>query len=557
MLEMIKIKKNPISVLFFLMSVIVFFVAKGADLENIRFLAFDYVDWIHIVIYMGILIWVGIYLERLIDSRKYLILVLSGIIVGGIALLLGKSAGFGFGAGAAAILFYYYFPLPWKKELPFKLPNIVIPVALIIFSTVAIIFRWLPFVYFYPYITGALVGIVFFGIYNRKNNLAIPFSIVLLLFLIFVVRDPYAPANREDLSEIVARDTVSFSQEIPAEITTRLGAYDALIIGEYHDISGHQELLVSMLQGLYQEGHRYFLLEWHQAESWILNNYLQSSTPLPLSERMDRVYGIFLEGVRKFNSELPKDEGFFVKAIDINWSSESFVNSLEAFARRQEYTDILDDFVASVKSGGRYGRQFRSFKNDLEENQEKYIGKWGKSYWDILDDMIYTESRSRIVRSVPSFLGFRERHREEVMKVLVDRYLKRTGRVLINTGSFHAQKEYHYGTQKEWLAEYLVDPNHPLTGGSVYSLKVVPAQGRMRMWGGEISSFSLEERSSPGEVFFLMAELAGEELAFLSLDDDVFLKNKIEVNYHHNKLNYRVKKHYDGFILLPRVDFIG
>ncbi|MEJ6951493.1 rhomboid family intramembrane serine protease [Natronospora cellulosivora (SeqCode)] len=574
MFEKLKVKENPITIIIFLISAIIFFLAGGTDPENIRFLIFNYetlpqrcygiltyafvhLDWFYFIINMGILIFVGIWVERLIGSQKYLILVLSSILVGGIALLLEKIIGMGFGAGAAAILFYYCFALPWERELPFKLPNIVLPVALIIFFTLGIIFRWLPpLFHLYSYITGALVGIIFLGIYKSKIKLTIAFSIILLIFLLLFVRDSFEAVNRDDLAEIVARDTLVFSHEVPTEVSTRLGTYDALIIGETHDISGHQELLVSMLPGLYQEGYRYFLLEWHQADSWILNNYVQSSVPLQMSEMMDRVYGVFLEGVRKFNSELTDCEGFIVKAMDINWSSETFVSSLEEFAYRLENTEVLDDFVASVRAGDSYGRQFRSLENYLEDNRSEYIAQWGQSYWGILEDMIYAESRSRIVRSLPGFIGFQERHREEVMKDLVDKYLERAGRVVINTGSYHAQKEYRFGSPKEWLAEYLVDPDHPLSSGNVYSLRVVPAQGRMR-FGGEIRLFSLEENSSPGELFFLMSELAGEELAFLSLDDEVFMENNIEVNYHRNQFNYPVKRHYDGFILLPSVEFIG
>ncbi len=41
MMEALNIKKNPISMLFFLLSAGVFLVAQGTDPENVRFLAFD------------------------------------------------------------------------------------------------------------------------------------------------------------------------------------------------------------------------------------------------------------------------------------------------------------------------------------------------------------------------------------------------------------------------------------------------------------------------------------------------------------------------------------
>ncbi|GEM_PF-1688002 len=568
MKEILKIRKNPISVLFLLTSAALFLAARAAGTESLSYDAFPqrwygiltygfvHEHWVFFVIHMGILSWVGIWTERLIGSARYAVLVLSAVLAGGIVILLQGAEGTGFSAGAAAVVFYYHAALPWKRELPFHIPNIAVPFALVLLSAAAVIFRWVPAAALHSYTAGAFAGIVFLGISHKKHLLTVPFSIVLLLFLLFVVRDPYEPVHGEDLAEIVAGDMVVFSQDVPAEMTDRLGAYDALIIGEYHDISGHQELLVSMLPGLYREGYRYFLLEWHQAESWILNYYVQSDEPFEMLERMERTYGIFLEGVRRFNSKVPEGEGFIVKAMDINWSSELFVQSLEAFARSQEDTDTLDAFISSVRSGGSYRSLLGNLITDLEDNKEKYLAEWGQTRWNILEDMLYAESRSRKVRSTPGIFGYQDRRREDVMKELTDRYLERAGRVVINTGSYHAQKEYHFGTVKEWLAEYLADPGHWLTKGNVYSLKAVPAQGRMRM-GGEVRSFSLEERSSPEELFYLMADSAGEKLAFLSLDDEVFLEHNIEVNYHHNQLNYPVKRHYDGFVLLPRVDFIG
>lgn len=187
MLEMMNVKKNPASVLFFIISVIIFLVARGTDPENIRFLALDYealpqkwygvltygfvhVDWNHIIINMGLLLWIGIWVERLIGSKRYIVLVLSGILAGGIAILVRETAGIGFSAGAAAILFYYHFAFPLKRELPFNLPNIVLPVVLLFISIGAIIFGWLPSLGHYPHIAGALVGIIFLGFFRKHHK---------------------------------------------------------------------------------------------------------------------------------------------------------------------------------------------------------------------------------------------------------------------------------------------------------------------------------------------------------------------------------------------------
>lgn len=184
---MLNLKKNPVSVLFFFMSAVVFLVARTTDPENIRFLALDYqampqrwyailtygfvhVDWNHIIVNMGILVWIGIWVERLIGSKRFTILILSGILAGGITVFCRETAAIGFSAGAAAILFYYNIAFPFERELPFNLPNIVIPALVLLFSITAIIFGWLPAVGHYPHLAGALIGVVFLLIFRKHHR---------------------------------------------------------------------------------------------------------------------------------------------------------------------------------------------------------------------------------------------------------------------------------------------------------------------------------------------------------------------------------------------------
>ena len=143
----VDVRKNPMSLLFLLVSAAVFAVAQLTDAENVRFLAFDsaalpqrwyailtygfvHVDWNHIIVNMLILVWVGVWVERLIGSRRFVVLVLAAVLAGGSTLLARQTAGIGFSAGAAAILFYYHVAFPWKRELPLGVPNVVLPVVL-------------------------------------------------------------------------------------------------------------------------------------------------------------------------------------------------------------------------------------------------------------------------------------------------------------------------------------------------------------------------------------------------------------------------------------------
>ncbi|TVR69497.1 MAG: rhomboid family intramembrane serine protease [Spirochaetaceae bacterium] len=185
--EIAKARRNPMSVLFVFISVVVFLVARMSDPENVRFLAFDtaelphrwyafitygfvHVDLNHIVVNMLILIWVGVWVERLIGSRRYTVLVFSAIIAGGLSLFIRQTAGIGFSAAAAAIIFYYHCAFPWKRELPLRIPNIVLPIALFVLSIMAIIFGWLPSVGHFPHIAGALIGLIFLTVFRTQHN---------------------------------------------------------------------------------------------------------------------------------------------------------------------------------------------------------------------------------------------------------------------------------------------------------------------------------------------------------------------------------------------------
>ncbi|TVR52321.1 MAG: rhomboid family intramembrane serine protease [Spirochaetaceae bacterium] len=187
MVEIVEVKKNPLSVLFLVVSVGVFAVAQLTDPENVRFLAFDsaewpgrwyalvtygfvHVDWNHIIINMLLVVWIGTWVERLIGSARYALLVFSAIVAGGVTLLVRQTAGIGFSAAVAAILFYYHFAFPWKRELPLGVPNIVLPVALFFLSTAAIVFGWLPAVGHIPHIAGALVGLVLLVFFRRYHR---------------------------------------------------------------------------------------------------------------------------------------------------------------------------------------------------------------------------------------------------------------------------------------------------------------------------------------------------------------------------------------------------
>jgi len=181
------LKDNPLTVVFLLVCLSVFAVAQLTDPENIRFLALDsaelperwytlvttgfvHVDYNHIIVNMLVLLWVGTWVERLIGSARFAVLVFTAILAGSLTIVVRGTAGIGFSAAAAAILFYYHVAFPWERELPLKIPNIVLPIVLFLGSVAAAVFGWLPSVGHYPHLAGAVVGLLFLGVFRSHHR---------------------------------------------------------------------------------------------------------------------------------------------------------------------------------------------------------------------------------------------------------------------------------------------------------------------------------------------------------------------------------------------------
>jgi len=183
----LRIKETPVTWVIFLINTLIFIITNIFKFDNISFLALIYDElpqrwytvftyslvhmaWYHIIINMSILILIGSWVEKLIGTKRYLILILVSALSGGIALILQKSSGIGFSAVGYAIIFYYYLAYPLERELPFKFPNIIFPILLMISTILAIIFNWLSIIAHFSHIAGAVVGALLLLFFYKKHK---------------------------------------------------------------------------------------------------------------------------------------------------------------------------------------------------------------------------------------------------------------------------------------------------------------------------------------------------------------------------------------------------
>ena len=60
---------------------------------------------------------------------------------------------------------------PFERELPLKIPNIALPIVLLIIPAGSIVFGWLPSIGHYPHLAGALVGVLLLRVFRKHHEL--------------------------------------------------------------------------------------------------------------------------------------------------------------------------------------------------------------------------------------------------------------------------------------------------------------------------------------------------------------------------------------------------
>lgn len=128
---------------------------------------------------------------------------------------------------------------------------------------------------------------------------------------------------------------------------------------------------------------------------------------------------------------------------------------------------------------------------------------------------------------------------------------RRPGGLLINVGTYHAQKTSRDGTMDVWLAEALARPDAGLDG-SVYSLVVVPASGE-KPFGDRVRAFDVATESPPNELHRILEGVVGDRHAFVPFEDPLFVRERVVVNDLPRLDTAPPAGVDDGLVLLPSV----
>lgn len=381
----------------------------------------------------------------------------------------------------------------------------------------------------------------------------------------YFVWDQVTRVSKEDLASIVQRDGLPFAEgTIPDEVLDRLASKRIVLVGEFHFLREHRDLIASMLRELHGHGFRQYLFEWTQAADWLLADYVNDGGLEPAWTPPHDIGGTVLTAIRDVNRTLPEDERIQVHAIDVHLSdyggTDGWLNILGLLANHLPDPGPITAFLESDhETGESHQAQLEALQIQLHDKRTELVASWGAPLYDTIVEMVEVELRSSPVRALrESDYDDSVRLREETIKWLADRRIEENpGGTLINFGSTHAQKTGLVGTENvEWLGDYLVHRSS-IGSGSTISLLVAPAR-IVSVPGSNVPDFDLSA-SPANELLRAVGETWPDRIVFMPLDDPLFHAGRVPVNFSGEIYVSAPQTQYDALILLPIAhrDFVG
>jgi hypothetical protein len=157
--------------------------------------------------------------------------------------------------------------------------------------------------------------------------------------------------DHERLRVIVERDAVLFEPTtIPEPMLDALSGHRIVLVGEVHDITHHDAFVGELAAALRPRGFRTLLLEFPQAESWLLDGYALGAIDA-LLPGAERTYGPLLDRIRAANAALPAGERIRVRAIDVNPRLDDFLPPFRGLLHQVGHPEPLVRLVVALEGG--------------------------------------------------------------------------------------------------------------------------------------------------------------------------------------------------------------
>jgi hypothetical protein len=243
-----------------------------------------------------------------------------------------------------------------------------------------------------------------------------------------------------------------------------------------------------------------------------------------------------------------------VHAIDVTvdyGGGQAFLGSLGALVKHLPTLGPLDSILTSkYETSEEQEAQLESLQAELDANRSALVASWGQQWYDTVSELVEVERISVPSRAIrESNYDKSVRLREDGIKLLVDRRLQDFPHgTLINVGATHAQKKRLWGTDIEWLGDYLVHKSQA-AGGSVLVVQITPAYIKS-VAGSGIPDYDLKA-SPENELLRVMHQTWPDQIVLLAVDDPLFSSGRVPINSESTIYVSAPKRYFDMLILLP------
>jgi hypothetical protein len=377
--------------------------------------------------------------------------------------------------------------------------------------------------------------------------------------------DRLTQVSKVELEQVIQRAGMPFEVgSIPDKLLDQLASNRVVIVGEFHFLREHRELVSELVRELHSRGFRQYLFEWTQAADWLLADFVNDGGLLPEWTPPHDIGGDTITAIRNINLTLPESERIEVHGIDVHLpdygGTDGWVYILGLLASYLPDQGPISAFLDGDHETDESHRSLlETLQAQLQDGRSDLIASWGDYWYDTVVEMVEVELRSIPIRaSRESDYDESVRLREEAIHWLADRRISSNpGGTLINFGNTHAQKEGLWGTEGiEWLGDYLVH-NSPATAGSSIALWVA-ATHIVSVPGSGNPDFDLRD-SPTNELLRVMSQTWPEQSVFLLLDDPLFSDGRVPINVSGDIYVGAPGRQYDAILLLPvaHQDFVG
>lgn len=370
-----------------------------------------------------------------------------------------------------------------------------------------------------------------------------------------VVLPPGAP--RSALLPVVARDAVTVpAGTVPDALAADLARARLVVLGEIHYVEEHQAFLVALLARLQAAGFRLVVEEAMHATAWTGEEYVlgRSAVLPPQLGRFDRA---LLDGLRALNQGLPEAERVHFAGFDMNHWAEAFPAGATAFQARFGPVAALADLLAAAPGSAAYQAALEALPGRLAADRAAIVAAVGPERAAQLSDLVEVERRSLPLRQALDAAAREVLIRERVARELAG---AGTAGVVLNCGMTHAQRVTLMGPVREVVGTWLAA--HPEAyGGDPGAMRVVAFAGargsRLAAFDDPAPwSFDLVAEDPDDSLTRILAEHAGDRLAWLPLADPVFSSGPVRADYGRDLTALPLGRQFDGLVLYPRVSVL-